>query len=255
MKVSNRTISLLALTLITTVISNNVFSKNIEEKNYAKFTIVEGNIFIQKNKDKIKVKKGITVNPNDKIISGKNAKAEISFQDGSKLRIDKNTDVIISADSSIKDKYSFLKVLKGQVWASIKNKGEGRFAIKANKSVFAVMGTAFDVKSETDKTEMTVFDGSVGVTTNNNDAQLKDKIKDLKLEIDDNKNNSLQPHQIEKPVTTIDGPKQVSLEEWVEIVKNQTISIDNQGNATVTETEKISEDSWIKWNKELDSKQ
>jgi hypothetical protein len=255
MKTMNRIFKTSILLFSCSIIATSVFSKTVKNKEnvYGEITIVQGNVFITKNNKKLKVNKGTIVEKKDKITSDKKSKVEITFFDKSKLRINENSEVLLSPISSKKDKLSFLKVLKGQVWANIINKGEGRFAIESKKSIFAVMGTVFDVKNTDNSTEMSVFDGSVGVTNSKNDDNAKNKIKDLKLEIDDNKTKSLAPHQIDKPVQTIEGPKQVSIDEWIEIIKNQKITIEDSGTSTISEITK--DDSWSTWNKDLDSKE
>ncbi|MFN8578956.1 MAG: FecR family protein [Candidatus Sericytochromatia bacterium] len=254
MKSSKKILNISLALLASGIISLDVFSKNenIDKEVFGKFTLINGNVYVIKDKTKIKVNKGSILNKKDKIISDKKSRAEITFFDKSKLRVNENSELILSPLSSKKDKLSFLKVLKGQVWASIINKGEGRFAIESKKSIFAVMGTTFDVNSTDKNTEMSVFDGSVGVTKSNDDNNTKDKIKDLKLEIDDNKNKAFDVHQIDKPVQVIEAPKQVSIEEWIEITKNQKITIEDNGNSTVSQIDK--DDDWTKWNKDLDKK-
>lgn len=258
MKTFNKVFGLTIISLAVYALNNTAFSKDviIKEEVKAKITIVEGDIFVVKNNNKIKAKKGTVINSKDKIITNNKSKVEITFPDKTKLRINQNSEVLLSPMSSKKEKYSFLKVLKGQIWANVINKGEGRFAIKAKNSVFAVMGTTFDVNNTSNNTEMSVFDGSVGVTANKDDNQLKEQIKELHLEIDDNKkseSNSLSVHQIEKPIQAVEGPKQVTMEEWIEITKNQKITIDDNGNSVVSEISK--DNDWTKWNKDLDKKE
>lgn len=118
----------------------------------------------------------------------------------------------------------------------------------------AVLGTVFDVSNDSEKTEMRVFEGSVGVTDNDqNNTNIENKINNLDLKID-SKRNSLKPQQIEKPVTVIQGPHQVSIDEWLEIVENQKITVDSEGNSTVSDLNKseLNKDEWVNWNKNLD---
>jgi hypothetical protein len=224
----------------------------------ASFTIIKGNIRVKRNNKDLKVDKKLELAPNDLIIADKKAKAEIKLKDGSRVRLNSDTQIMFIPNKTKKEKFSFLKVIKGQVWANIINKGQGRFAIKSNKALMAVMGTVFDVNESEQKTEMKVFEGSVGISQGSEDnAKLENKIENLKLEIDDNKNKSLQPHEVEKPVTVIEGPHQVSIEEWLEIVENQKITVTSEGTSTLSNIDKneVIKDEWVNWNKALDKEE
>lgn len=230
--------------------------KLIDKNKISNFRIssIKGNVLIKRNKKVLKAKNNFEVFENDIVISDNKSRAEIEVKNTSKIRINSNTEIIFSENKSKKDKITFLKVLKGQVWANIFNNKKDKFVIKSDKSIMAVLGTVFDVSSNSEKTEMRVFEGSVGVTGNDqNNANIENKIDTLDLKID-SKRNSLKPQQIEKPVTVIEGPHQVSIDEWLEIVENQKITIDSDGNSTVSELNKstLNKEEWVKWNKELD---
>lgn len=241
-----------------------------EVKSSARITKVDGKLEILKNKKWISLKLNEIVKVSDRIKTSKGSRAELSFSDGKKLRIASNTDLIF-IKSEVKDgaENSIFKLVTGRLWSKITNKGKGRFAVQGQTASLAVMGTTFDIETSTEKTDISVFDGSVGVQKNTDDQkEFEENIESLKLEIDDNKNNSqnnmsLKPQQVEKPyqqvekpIKVIPGPYQVSKEEWLEIVENQKISIDNNGVGLVSnlESDKLKDDSWIKWNTELDSK-
>jgi hypothetical protein len=148
----------------------------------------------------------------------------------------------------------------------------GRVAVKSNTAVLAVMGTVFDVQSDSQKTEMSVMEGSVGVQAIQKEAEkIDESISKLKLNVDDvrlekkeiepKKPNVIEkpqkiskPFEVKKPVYVVPGPYKVTLDKWLEIVENQKIIVDINGNAIVSsmENDKLKEDDWVSWNKKLD---
>lgn len=245
------------LSIFTSIICSTSFysfAKNKGFKSTFKITNIKGSVVIKRNNKLIKAKNNLEILESDIISSDSKSRAEIEVNIKSKIRINSNTEITFSEKKKKKEKITFLKVLKGQVWANIFNNKKDKFVIKSDKSAMAVLGTVFDVSSEPEKTEMRVFDGSVGITTNDeNTTNLENKIDKLNLKVDSQR-NSLKPKQIEKPVSVIQGPHQVSIDEWLEIVENYKITIDSEGNSIVSDMSKedLSKEEWINWNKKLD---
>ncbi|MFN4150664.1 MAG: FecR domain-containing protein [Candidatus Sericytochromatia bacterium] len=268
MKLKVISISATFLVLLTSI--NYAQPIKYQVKSSAKVTKLSGKLEIFKSNKWIALKNNSIVKVSDRIRTTKNSRAELSFSDGKKLRIAQNTDLIF-VKSEIKEgaESNIFKLVSGRLWSKIINRGTGRFAVQGQTASLAVMGTTFDIETSNDKTDISVFDGSVGVQLPSENQESFDKnIDDLHLEVDDNKNKdnknvSLKPQlvekpyqEIEKPVKVVPGPYQVSQEQWLEIVENQKISVDNNGVGLVSnlESDKLKSDSWIKWNTELDSK-
>lgn len=255
------------MTVILFSFPTQSFTKPIEvtAKSSARVSFITGNLYsVQKNK-LIKLSKGYIVKVNSHLKTDKKSKAEIIFSDGSRVRLSENTDITLVKTRN-NDNHGFFKMLSGRLWANITQKTKNRFAVQGKTATLAVLGTTFDIEVEKNKTDISVFEGSVGVQLPDQDINNFDnKLDKLKLNIDDNKESTKiqKPDKIDKPVQeiekpfkVIEGPHKVSKEEWLEIVDNQKISVDNKGLGIVSELkpEEIKEDEWIQWNKTLDSK-
>ena len=255
------------MTVILFSFQTQSFTKTIEvvAKSSARVSLITGNLYsVEKNK-LIKVSKGYVVKVNSRLKTDKKSKAEIIFSDGSRVRLSENTDITLVKTRN-DDNHGFFKMLSGRLWANITQKTKNRFAVQGKTATLAVLGTTFDIEVEKNKTDIAVFEGSVGVQLPDQDINsFNNKLDQLKLNIDDNKESTKiqKPDKIDKPVQeiekpfkVIEGPHKVSKEEWLEIVDNQKISVDNKGLGIVSELkpEEIKEDEWIQWNKTLDSK-
>lgn len=259
----------ICITVILSVLllssQNQAYTKTVtvNAKSSAYLSLLTGKAY-HFNKNKwVKLSKGNIIRPNNKIRTDKNSKAEITFSDGSRVRLDSNTDILLVKERS-NNNHGLINIFKGNLWANIINKSKNRFAISSNTASLAVLGTTFNVEAENKETEISVFSGSIGVQSlNQNNTEFNKKLDKLNLIIDDKKTTNIQKpdkintpvYEIEKPYKLVAGPYQVSQDKWLEIVSNQVITIDNKGNGTVSDlkTDDIEEDEWVQWNKELDS--
>lgn len=238
---------------------------NVQVNSSARVTKLVGTLNLVEGKSWHLLSKNAIIKVNQRIKTAKNSKAELTFSDGKIVRLSENTDVTLI--KSKKEEHSIIKILTGKLWSNIKNVGSGRFAVQGPTAVLAVMGTTFEVEAEPKQTDLSVFEGSVGVQQPNEKVEeLNKNLERLKLEVDDNKNKESAKYEkpkevakpyteIERPVKVISVPHEVSKEEWLEIVANQKISINDQGVGVVSnlESDKLKNDEWVKWNIELDS--
>ncbi|MBC7475490.1 MAG: FecR domain-containing protein [Candidatus Sericytochromatia bacterium] len=232
----------------------------VQAKSYARITKVVGQVKILKNKDWINLNKNVIVKVNDHLKTYQKSRTELTFSDGSRIRLDENTDIVLIKTKTLEN--NFFKLFGGHIWANIANRGKGRFAMQSSTAALAVMGTIFDVGTQNNKTEVSVFEGSVGVQLPSKTIEDLDKgLNNLKLSVDDNRNKISskpqiisKPVEVEKPYKLIDGPHQVSREKWLEVVENQKITIDNNSVGTVSELSKNEiNNEWVQWNKNIDS--
>lgn len=258
----------MAITFVSpTKASNPVL---VEAKSMAKVTKLIGNAEISEKNKWFPLKKDSAISMYHRIRTLGNSRLEMVFSDGSKLRLSEKSSIILTPTKTKNN--SIFNIDYGRIWANIKNKGMGRVAIKSNTAVLAVMGTVFDVQTDPKKTEMLVLEGSVGVQSIQKEAdKIDDSIAKLKLNVDDirlekkivepektREPEKLQkiskPVQVKNPVYVVPGPYKVTLDKWLEIVENQKIIVDINGNAIVSnmENDKLKEDEWVSWNKKLD---
>ncbi len=257
---------LMSVSLITLFgIQAPVTSKtiNVEASSLSIITKLTGKAELLKDKKWISLKQRAIVKINDHLKTGKKSRIELTFSDGSRLRMNENTDIILK-ETKKGAGGNLLKVIIGELWANIVNKGKGRFAVESSTAIVAVMGTTFDVDSEKVKTDVSVFNGSVGIQLPSvSSDELNKKLDNLELKTDDNRKQDTTSgvhevaspvQQVENPAKVIPGPYQVSQESWLEIVESQKISIDQKGIGVVSDLDqKVNDDEWVQWNKELDS--
>jgi len=257
-----------SIVIMTLIVSSQeqTFSKtiNVTAKSSAKLSFVQGKVYSLEKSKWIVLSKGNIIKINEQIRTDKKSKAEITFSDGSRVRLSENTNIVLVRERQKENEHGLLKIFSGKLWANIFNKSKNRFSVQSNTAALAVLGTTFNVEAENKETEVSVFEGSVGIQTPTEDNnQFNKKLDNLSLIIDDKKTTNIQKpdkidkpvQEIEKPFKVIDGPHQVNQDEWLEIIANQKITIDDKGVGTVADikAEEIKEDEWVQWNKELDS--
>ncbi|PID30972.1 MAG: hypothetical protein CR982_00480 [Candidatus Cloacimonadota bacterium] len=141
-----------------------------------------------------------------------------------------------------------IKLEEGDIWAQVNSSDEdSEFEFESGVGSAAITGTNFRVSRSNDgTTRMKVYHGEVKLTNSKNPETIVPRsVNDFKP-----KTKSLKPKQIS-------GPKEVSLKEWVYIVKNmQEISFDKNGNVTSAGTfsknDKDEKSFWVEWNRRRD---
>ena len=214
----------------------------------AKVSFVVGDVKTQKpNKnDWKKVTFDQPLSAGEKVKSTEDARAEIAFSDGSIIRVDANTQLAI--DELKKDAQKGLtasgKVWSGKVWANVnKVSKKSKFQLESPTAVAAVRGTIYRMTVMPDSsTKVAVYQGEVKVVVN------PDFFANQK------KKQGGREGEIEGP-QEIAGPREVKLEQWIQIVKAQMeITINADGTYGIVNFNPIidSQDEWVKWNQERD---
>jgi len=232
----------------------------VETKSMARINILVGKAQIFRSKKWMNAERNAVLNLNDKLKTDKNSRVELAFSDGSRLRVDQNTEILLVSNSKNK---SFFKIFTGKLWANVANKNKQNFSVQSPTAVLSVMGTTFCVESEKNQTEASVFDGSIGVQPPVvTEEELNKSLETLELKFDTHSNEVVgkpteidKPYQeVEKPAKLVPGPYQVSKEKWLEVVEDQKIVIGTDGNSIVSDIqEEEKNDEWVKWNSELDT--
>lgn len=174
----------------------------------------------------------------EQIKTGEESRCEITLVDDTIVRIDENASQQfepVDVKRAPKKKSIFLKT--GKVWVNtrkILSKGQS-FRVRTNKAVCAIRGTTFNVDEQNEYTRVHVHKGAVATWSAVFDKP-KPKPKGSPMLL--------------KPVP-VQGPKPVSIEAWVEIVKAlQQITIDNKGGFEKKDfdMQHIAKDPWVAWN-------
>jgi len=188
----------------------------------------------------------------DKVRTYEESRAEIDLAKLDIIRLAPKTIIdILKLYEETKEKkaQTKIKLNTGEVWASVHDvEMDTEFDISAPVGAAAITGTVLRLKVDEDSTaQLKVYKGEVKITTVPEKTGLEpQKIKPLK-----------KPHQVEGP-TEVAPPREVSLEEWVYIVKSmQQITFNKKGKilsiGNFSAKDKEEKSTWVKWNFKRDS--
>lgn len=213
--------------------------------NNAVVTILEGNAWrIPAKGEKTELAVNALVFEGDTIESDTDARLQLTFKDGSVIRVGASSKLLLkSAYFGGKDEKNIsAKLLFGRAWSKVVGLvgGESKFEVETDNAVAGVRGTTFRVDASRDRSVLVrVYAGAVAVAPG---AMI--------------------------PVTTaatppepgrrrqVDGPKEVSVEQWEELVgKMMQMAVNADGTpgkpVAFTEADDAG-DEWALWNKLLD---
>jgi len=182
------------------------------------------------------------------VSTGEKSHLELALPDNSIIRFAENTRfILLQADvDNTGGRDVKISVAMGKVWSNVRKAlgGKDGFEVSCENAVAGVRGTIYRMDVEADKSALVkVYDGEVSVAGVKSSRQLSPTV-------------SGAPQPVSEP-KVIAGPKPVSLEEWVYIVKSmQQIRIKSDGKAEEPKdfTEDEDRDAWVDWNKARDNK-
>ncbi|MRR17473.1 MAG: hypothetical protein EG826_13550 [Deltaproteobacteria bacterium] len=183
------------------------------------------------------------------VSTGADSRLEMVLPDKSVVRFSEKTSFkLIEVDVAADGKRSVgISVTVGKIWTKVRKAlpGKGdKFEISCSNAVAGVRGTVYRMDVEKDQSALVkVYDGEVRVAGVPRTKSAADSAAG-------------PPKPVAGP-TVVEGPKPVSMEEWVYIVKAmQKIRITSQGQAREPEsfTEAEDTDAWVKWNKSRDQR-
>ena len=200
-------------------------------------TFMMGDVFVSHDKTAwVNADFDMKIHQGDQIRTEAESRCEITLEEGTVVRMDENTfqqfeKCMIS--KTAKEVSLFLST--GKMWLNARKilAKSDSFKVRTNKAVCAIRGTKFRVDTDDDQTRISVHKGVVATW-----SALFDKPKpkpDASI---------LEP----KPIA---GPRPVSMERWVEIVKAfQQITIDSNGKYEKKDldVDSIMADQWVRWN-------
>ncbi len=192
-------------------------------------TFIEGKAWIVKKSKKKSIKLRSRLAAGTKVFTGEASKIELTFPSGHVLRIAENTEVILS---EIDEKIQ-IELNKGKLWSNIqKLSNHSTYEIKTSLATAAVRGTIFSVSSVDSNTQVGLYTGKVLVL----------------------------PKAIKKedvggwgPPKEIEGPKEVTVEEWIQIDPGQLIQLNWDGSKIMSKLDSVKIDSWKSFNQKRDS--
>jgi hypothetical protein len=183
------------------------------------------------------------------VTTGEKSRMELLLPDNSIVRFAENTRfVILQVDAADADKHRDVKIFVtiGKIWSNVRKalSGKSGFEVSCQTAVAGVRGTIYRMNVEDDKSALVkVYDGEVAVSSAAKGTEQKAPVAG-------------PPKPVAGP-TQIAGPKPVSMEEWVYIVKSmQQIRIKSDGRAEEPKSFSVEEDrdAWVDWNRARDDK-
>ncbi|HEX2959644.1 MAG TPA: FecR family protein [Chitinispirillaceae bacterium] len=186
---------------------------------------------------------GMCIRVGDTLRSREESFVEVLFINGEIIRLDENSTLVIERADSQKAESS---LPAGRVWVNMKKIVSHRaFDVSTPTAVAAIRGTIYDMRAGDDQSvDVHVYDGKVAVGPS---ADLKKKLQGTPA----NKPAGGEPTQVPGP-TEIQGPHEVTLEQWQTIVAGMRIKIAPEGAFTTTKFEKIEKDTFVSQNISLD---
>ncbi|MBN2011007.1 FecR domain-containing protein [candidate division KSB1 bacterium] len=180
----------------------------------------------------------------DQVQTQNESRCEIKMIDKSLIRIGENSNFTVTDIKQENQRNTSLSW--GKIWMNIKSLAQKEtFYVKTPTAVCSIRGTIFRVDSDS-TTRIAVYDGKV-------DVGPKSMLNDQNQAVQQPQTRSLKPVVIPGP-HEIPPPFEVSLEQWVQIVKGYQIEIRADGKYAKTkiDTTVDSQLDWVKWNQQRD---
>lgn len=240
-------------------------SKTVGVKTGALVTQLVGNNQLIAGGKTYPLKTRQVVSPGHRIKTGANGRAELTFADGTRLRLGPVTDLTLVYQNPSQN-HTITRLNQGKAWNNVKPGGNKKFVTQGRHSTNAVLGTVYDVEVNVSVTISNVFHGNVGVHRPFEDEDNPETIIEStpkQFEPTPQATAGFGPprqienpvHEVPPPMKVIPGPYAVSLDQWLQIVENQRIEMNADGKASVTEfdlDELVKKNEWIRWNQLLD---
>jgi hypothetical protein len=194
------------------------------------------------------LKKGDSVKKDQEIRVAAKSRIELRFPDGTVMRLAEKSRLKMSElafNKQTQGKNVKVDLSVGKLWAKVKKLAtpDSSVEVKTSNAVAGVRGTVYRVNVDEDQSALVrVYDGDVYVSN-----PPRDTTKPI--------HKVTEPHPVAGPHEVTPPMHEVSMEEWIVIVKAmQQISISPQGIASKPQDfdPKADADDWVRWNQERD---
>lgn len=193
------------------------------------------------------LKMGDLVSPGQGLQTGSATRLELSFSDGSRLRVGPAAEVRFAYQANAD--HALFEIDKGEVWGNIRP-GKRKLVFQGKHSAAAVLGTVYNIKVSSENTCTRVMQGKVGVhlpfALAGKEAEVIDQAPARLTETGGA--SGLQPAK--------DGDIVVPASQWLQLSTNQCIIVRENGKAhvmTFNLDELAKQEEWLKWNRERDA--
>jgi hypothetical protein len=183
----------------------------------------------------------------DQIKTLEETRVEITLATGGVVRIGEKSLYTVEALADSTGGKSSATLVMGKVWSNVKtlSQTKSEFRIQSPTAVAAIRGTVYSMEAGKDSSSTTVkvYNGEVAVSPSEPTGQ-------------EAKKNNQRPGEVSGP-QEIAPPSEVSMEQWVEIIKaQQQIVVHRDGSKEKSDFDLNSDakNKWVKWNIERDKK-
>jgi hypothetical protein len=236
--------------LIILIAGLTTFSFSPEQPSVGKVSFPLGNVLVL-SEGETRFRKATFNMPvvnGDKVETKKQSRCEITYHDGSVVRIDEQSIYTIEKATLSDEKKEVESSLSiGKLWANLKKliRGKDSWKLKSPAAVVAVRGTVYRMNAGVDSsTQVLVYDGQVDV-------------RPASMGAGQSGMGAVPgpPRQVQAP-TQVAGPTQVSMQQWFEIIKaQQQIVVRPDGSYAKSDFNPLEDDKldWVQWNKKRDA--
>jgi hypothetical protein len=166
--------------------SNKTISNEVVKPYYklaGEVVLLEGVAEKKSGDNWVALKLGDKINERDVLQTGDDSKLVVILDDGSAVRLDKNTQITLS---TLSDQVILISQAHGRVYHRVQ-KGQLVYNVRSLDTLATALGTSFSVKTdeETKNTEVAVFESKVQVTVTGEDVSTETAESGEKIVVDD----------------------------------------------------------------------
>ena len=197
----------------------------------AKVSYLVGSVEAHRGGKTFPVRVSMACQVGDTLVSSTASRLELRYPDNTLLRLDENTRMVLTNRSAGKPEPT---LLGGKTWANVKKIGQGGtgFGVRTPTAVAAVRGTVFGVSSNDSSSSVKLYEGKVDVGSQKSDSIARSKSRN-----------------------EVAGPKEVSLEDWVRLLRGEEVTFNRDGSWSRGKFDPKADlkDPWVKFNADLDA--
>ena len=197
----------------------------------AKVSYLVGSVEVHRAGKNFPVRVSMACQVGDTLVSSVASRLELRYPDNTLLRLDENTRMVLTNRVAGKPEPT---LLGGKTWANVKKIGQGGtgFGVRTPTAVAAVRGTVFGVNSSDSASSVRLYEGKVDVGSAKTDSIARSKSRN-----------------------EVSGPKEVSLEDWVKLLRGEEVTFRRDGtwSRAKFDPKQDLQDPWVKFNADRDA--
>jgi len=195
----------------------------------AKFSYLVGTAQVRRAGKNIPARVSLTCQVGDTIVLSKASRAELRYPDNTLLRLEENSKAVLTVRAKGAPEPT---LLGGKAWANVRKIGQGGtgFGVRTPTAVAAVRGTVFRVSDGDSSSNVRLYEGKVDVGSAKSDSAARARGE-------------------------VAGPKEVSLENWVRLLRGEEVTFNRDGTWSRGRFSPKADlsDPWTRWNAQRDS--